>query len=96
MGKAYVEELLPDRHAIQMLLQGFAASGSDPEIQAHVRRRYGDVVNAVAELAGEDPGEVWDFFATGMLLNVVALLDLEAIAGQDDWAAAWTSRHDEE
>jgi len=93
MGQAYVQELLPDRHAIQMLLQGFAASGSDPDIQAHVRRKYGEVVTEVASLAGVDPGEVWEFFATGMLLNVVALLDLESIAGDAPWAAAWTNRH---
>ena len=40
MGKAYVEELLPDRHAILMQMQGYVAS-SDPEIQAHVRAALG-------------------------------------------------------
>ena len=37
MGEAYVNQLLPDRHAVLMLMQGYAAAGSDPEIQAHVR-----------------------------------------------------------
>ena len=36
MGHAYVTELLPDRHAILMLMQGYAAV-ADPEIQEHVR-----------------------------------------------------------
>jgi AcrR family transcriptional regulator len=76
MGRAYVDELLPDRHAILMLMQGYAAAGSDPEIQAHVRRGYGDVVSAVADLSGADPDEVWRFFAVGMQLNVYAALDL--------------------
>jgi AcrR family transcriptional regulator len=76
MGRAYIEELLPDRHAILMLMQGYAAAGSDPEIQAHVKRSYGDVVTAVAELSGAAPEEIWSFFATGMQLNVVAALDL--------------------
>jgi AcrR family transcriptional regulator len=75
MGRAYVEELLPDRHAILMMMQGYAAV-SDPEIQEHVRRRYGDVVSAVAELGDASPEEAWSFFATGMLLNLVAALDL--------------------
>ena len=39
MGEAYTHELLPDRHALLMLMQGFAAA-SDPEIQEHVRRQY--------------------------------------------------------
>ena len=76
MGHAYVSELLPDRHAILMMMQGYAAV-SDPEIQEHVRRRYGDVVSEVAELAGAGPEDVWSFCATGMLLNIVAALDLE-------------------
>jgi AcrR family transcriptional regulator len=75
MGRAYVEELLPDRHAILMMMQGYAAV-ADPEIQEHVRRRYGDVVGEVSELAGASPEDIWSFFATGMLLNLVAALDL--------------------
>jgi AcrR family transcriptional regulator len=90
MGHAYVAELLPDRHAILMLMQGYAAA-SDPEIQEHVRRRYGDVVSEVAELAGAGPGEVWSFFANGMLLNIIAALDLE----QSDHPVfrSWTGSH---
>jgi AcrR family transcriptional regulator len=76
MGHAYVAELLPDRHAILMLMHSYAAGGADPEIRAHVRRRYGEVVDEVAELAGAGPDEVWTFFANGMLLNIVAALDL--------------------
>jgi len=76
MGQAYIHELLPDRHAILMLMHSYAAGGADPGIRAHVRARYGDVVSEVAELAGAGPDEVWSFFASGMLLNVVAALDL--------------------
>ena len=76
MGHAYIDELLPDRHAVLMLMQGYAAAGSDPEIQERVRDGYGRVVSAVAELSGAAPEEVWSFFATGMHLNVVAALDL--------------------
>jgi AcrR family transcriptional regulator len=89
MGRAYVEELLPDRHAIFVMMQGFAAA-SDPEIQASVRGTYGDVADEVARLSGAGPQEIWDFFAHGMLLNIVAALDLPAIAGERAWAAAWT------
>jgi AcrR family transcriptional regulator len=88
MGRAYVDELLPDRTAILMLMQGFVAS-SVPEIQTDVRRRYREVVDEVANLSGATAPEVWRFFANGMLLNVVAALDLAQIAGEDEWAAAW-------
>jgi AcrR family transcriptional regulator len=76
MGRAYVEQLLPDRHAILTLMQGYAAAGADPGIREHVRLGYEEVVSEVAELSGAEPEAVWHFFATGMLLNVVAALDL--------------------
>jgi AcrR family transcriptional regulator len=76
MGHAYVSELLPDRHAILMLMHSYAAGGADEEIRAHVRRMYGDVVSEVTDLADAGPDDVWSFFATGMLLNIVAALDL--------------------
>ena len=88
MGRAYVDELLPDRHAVLMLMQAFAAS-SDPEIRVPVRARYGEVVTEVASLAEATPEEVWPFFATGALLNIVVTLDLHEIAGEAPWAAAW-------
>jgi AcrR family transcriptional regulator len=89
MGHAYLTELLPDRHAILMMMQGFVAT-SDPEIQEHVRRRFGDVAKEVARLSNVPPQDVWSFVANGMLLNVLVALDLEAIADQDEWAAAWS------
>ncbi len=90
MGRAYVDELLPDRHAILMMMQGYAAV-ADPEIQEQVRLRYGDVVSEVAELADASPEEIWSFFATGMLLNLVAALDL---ADSDHPVfRAWTALH---
>jgi AcrR family transcriptional regulator len=76
MGRAYVERLLPDRHAILTLMQGYAAAGADAGIREHVRLKYGEVVSEVAELSGAEPEDVWRFFATGMLLNIVAALDL--------------------
>lgn len=88
MGRAYIDELLPDRHAVLMQMQGYAAT-SDPEIQAHVRANYGRLVAEVTQLTGATPEDVWTFFAHGMLLNVTAALDLGAIAGEDAWAASW-------
>ena len=92
MGKAYVQELLADRHALLMLMQGYATV-ADPEIQEHVRRKYGEVVTEVSRMSGAGPDEVWSFFATGMLLNVVTALDLAVIADDNPVAAAWLEMH---
>src|SRR5829696_5410661 len=71
IGHAYIEELLPDRHAVLMQMQGYAAT-SDPDIQDHVRANYGRLVEEVRQLSGAAPEEVWRFFAHGMLLNITA------------------------
>ena len=88
MGCAYVDELLPDRHAILMQMQGYVAT-SDPVVADHVRACFGRVVAEVTELSGAEPERVWEFFAHGMLLNVTAALDLASIAADNPWAAAW-------
>jgi AcrR family transcriptional regulator len=93
MGHAYTSELLTDRHAVLMMMQGFAAA-SEREIQVEVRRRYGEVVTEVTRLSGADPDDVWRFFATGMLLNIVTALDIGEIAGEQPWAAAWLQREE--
>ena len=75
MGHAYEERLLPDRHALLFQMQAYAVS--EPDIRVHVREGYRDLVRTVAELAGVEVDDTWQFFATGMMLNVVAMLDLE-------------------
>jgi AcrR family transcriptional regulator len=89
MGHAYTNELLPDRHAILMIMQGFATSGSDPVIRRQVRGKFGEIVEEVARLSGADQAEVWTFFANGMLLNIVTALELQEIAAEEPWAATW-------
>jgi AcrR family transcriptional regulator len=88
MGHAYVDRLLPDRHAILMQMQGYVAT-SDAEIQAHVRANFERLVAEVTALSGADEAAVWTFFAHGMLLNVTQSLDLAAIADKSEWAASW-------
>jgi AcrR family transcriptional regulator len=90
MGRAYTERLLPDRHALRFQMQAYAVA-SDPQFQDAVRSGYGQLVRTVASLAGVSLRDTWDFFAYGMLLNVVAALDLRQIADQDEWATAWAS-----
>ncbi len=91
MGKAY-SDLLADRTSLLFQMQSYAAS-SDPEIQARVRERYADLVREVAEATGAKPAELWSFFANGMLLNVIAALNLEVLAPSEEWAACWVDPH---
>jgi AcrR family transcriptional regulator len=74
MGHAYVE-MLEDRRLLLFQMQQYAAS-SDPVIQAQVRQGYLELFAAVKRLTDAPDEEVWDFFGKGMLLNVVASLDL--------------------
>jgi AcrR family transcriptional regulator len=87
MGEAYTE-LLNDRVALLFQMQSYAAC-SDPVIQARVRDAYKALVELVTELSGAARHEVWQFFSFGMLLNVIASLDLGSIADKDEWAQAW-------
>jgi AcrR family transcriptional regulator len=87
MGKAYVA-LLEDTNVRLFQMQGYAAC-SDPVIQARVRECYGVLVKLVTRLSGAPPEAIWQFFSHGMLLNVIASLDLAAIADREPWAKAW-------
>jgi len=87
MGRAY-SDLLADRTSLLFQMQSYAAS-ADPEIQARVRERYADLVRQVADATGAGPAQLWAFFSNGMLLNVIAALDLDVLAPGDEWAACW-------
>ena len=88
MGKAYVE-LLADREVLLLQMQTYAACGDD-EIRAVVRRRWGELYRTVERVSGAPADDVRAFFATGMLLNVAAAIDLPEIAGPK--GAAWARR----
>src|SRR5881396_52181 len=74
MGAAY-QELLADRNRLRSQMQAYAAC-DDPDICEVVRNGYGDIVAYVERVSGLPPAEVTHFFATGMLINVIASMDL--------------------
>jgi AcrR family transcriptional regulator len=82
IGEAYVE-LLADRSRLQAQMQAYAAC-DDPEVGAVVREGYGDLVTWVERVAGVDPARLSQFFAKGMLLNVIASMDL--LQSEEPWA----------
>jgi AcrR family transcriptional regulator len=79
MGHAYEQKLLPDRHALMFQMQAY--STAEPEIRAHVRQEYIELTGVAAELAGVPRDDMWHFFAHGMMLNVVSMLELDWMPG---------------
>jgi AcrR family transcriptional regulator len=86
MGRAYVG-LLADREMLQLQLQTYAAC-EDPEVRAAASHGYAELWALVARLSGAPEEDVRGFFATGMLLNMAAAMDLPQIAGDPGWALA--------
>jgi AcrR family transcriptional regulator len=83
MGAAY-REFLADRSLLLIQLQSYAACGDD-EVREVVRRRYARLYELVRELSGADALELQGFFATGMLLNVAAAMDLPELLYDETW-----------
>jgi AcrR family transcriptional regulator len=82
IGEAYMERLANPTY-LHGQMQAYAAS-SDPEIREVVRRGYGDLVEYVERVSGLPPDQVSHFFAKGMLLNVIASMDL--LQAEEGWA----------
>jgi AcrR family transcriptional regulator len=82
MGVAY-RELLADRTMLRAQLQAYAAC-DDSEIRKSVRRGFGEIMAHVERVSGAPPDEIARWFARGMLLNVVAAMDLQH--AREPWA----------
>jgi AcrR family transcriptional regulator len=83
IGDAYVNDLLADRTRLQAQMGAYAAC-DDPEICEIVRDGYGDLVTYVERVSGLPPARVSAFFAKGMLINVLAAMDLRN--SDEPWA----------
>jgi AcrR family transcriptional regulator len=82
MGASY-SDLLRDRTMLLVQLQGYVACG-DPEVRELVRAGYKRLATFVAEASGAPPEEVRQFFEAGMLMNVVAAMELDHL--DEPWA----------
>jgi AcrR family transcriptional regulator len=75
IGSAYMEQLETNRTWLRAQMQGYAAS-EDPDIRRVVREGFGDLVAYVRRVSGLDWPHIWQFFATGMLLNVLSSMQV--------------------
>jgi AcrR family transcriptional regulator len=83
MGKEYKAMIADEPRRLRGQMQSYAAC-DDPDIAAVVRRGFGRLVDLV-ESKGVDPERAMSFFATGMLINVMASMGV--LAGEEPWAA---------
>ncbi len=83
MGRAYGELIRANPNLLRAQMQTYAAC-DDPEICAVARRGFGGLVDHVGRVAGVDTGTLSRFFAKGMLINVVASMDL--LDADEPWA----------
>ncbi len=82
MGVAY-GKLLDDRSLLQMQMQAYAACG-DEEISDVVRDEMLRLVSFVQSASGAPEAAIREWLAYGMLMNVVAVMDLTKVDA--DWA----------
>jgi AcrR family transcriptional regulator len=85
MGESY-SALLEDRSMLMTQIHQFAAAASMPEVAEVSRAFFAELYDLVAHGTDLDAESIHQFFATGMLLNVMA-----AIGATDDlgpWAAS--------
>jgi AcrR family transcriptional regulator len=83
IGEAYTERLATDPTYLHAQMQAYGAS-DDPKIREVVRAGYGELVEYVERVSGLPPDRVSHFFAKGMLLNVMASMDL--LGADEGWA----------
>ena len=76
-------EFIQDRTKLRMQLQSHVAC-DDPEVREVVRRNFGELVEYVERVSGAEPARIRDFVGVGMLLNVIAAMDL--LNGEEPWA----------
>jgi AcrR family transcriptional regulator len=85
MGEAY-GELLRDRDELMLQMHFYSSSGADEDIAVVTRREFGKLWREVVRLSGADDETMQSFFATGMLMNVIASMD--ATSHDSSWIKA--------
>ena len=88
IGAAYADSIETDRTMLQGQLQSYAASVEDADIRETTARGFGRLVDFVETVSGADRATVAQFFAKGMLMNVLAAMHYSfANEPRDSWAA---------
>ena len=89
IGDAYRGLIESDRTMLQGQLQSYAASVEEEDVRESTARGYGRLVDYVETVSGADRRTIASFFATGMLLNVLAAMQYSI---GDDPRHSWVAR----
>jgi AcrR family transcriptional regulator len=82
MAVAYTELLRSDRTFLKLQMQAYAASTDDEDVRRVTMRAYARLWDEVVVLSGMTTEETREFFAFGMLCNVVAAFGLDTSDGE--------------
>jgi AcrR family transcriptional regulator len=93
MGKAYGHLLESDRDVLLIQLHSQVASGSEPLIRAATQHCFKRLYELVERESGADAEQLRDWFAHGMLCNVMAAIDAEKV--DEPWAQTLAGDEDE-
>jgi AcrR family transcriptional regulator len=83
IGSAYGELITSNPNRLRGQMQTYAAC-DDPDICAVARKGYGALVEYVERVSGVGPERLSVFFAHGMLINVIASMNL--LGASEPWA----------
>ena len=86
MGMAYLE-LLQDPDLLQVQLHGFVAAAADPDIASACQDTFRRLWHLVDAATDAEPAVMREFFAQGMLCNVLAAIDLRSV--KEPWAESF-------
>lgn len=86
MGYAYGDLLERDRDVLLIAMHGQLAAAREPLIRKAVRRCFSTLFELVQRESGAPPEALREWFAHGMLCNVMAAIDADRIDA--DWARA--------
>jgi AcrR family transcriptional regulator len=84
MGDAYNAMVTGDRDALLLQLQAHAAT-TEPEVREAVRRGFRSLYEIAAGESGATEPEIQQWFAHGMLMNVLAAMRADEL--DEPWAA---------
>jgi AcrR family transcriptional regulator len=90
MGQRY-DELLQQTDLLLGQLHAYAAC-QEPAVREAVRAGYGRLVEMVRDLSGAPDERIQEFFAKGMLINVIAAMGAHEL--DEPWARALMTGHE--
>jgi len=76
-----------DPELLQVQLHGFTAAVRDQDIAATCRRTFEVLWHLVHDRTGMDGEEIFHFFSAGMMMNVMAAIDLLSV--HEHWAQSF-------